>query len=261
MYKQGNGRRMLKKLFDRIGPAGSALRKVAGVAISILMLAAFATGASWSYLSDSETSSGNSVQAGSLDLVPLVSGSYTGGSAFLYVVTPGGNGINGNVSFYKLAPGQNGNIEWTLSNTGSLPGTLTVSITGTFTDGVAAVEPESFFNGTNGLPSNNGGGNGDLDEYVMVTLQKGAGASQSAAEAALASGYINPGHNNTDSTPFALGEMAALWNGDSTSMSAAGGSACYVVYRFNWSLSDTDPNISITQGDTAQLDITFTLSQ
>jgi hypothetical protein len=93
------------------------------------------------------------------------------------------------------------------------------------------------------------------------------GASQSAAETALATGYINAGHNGSDSTPFALGNLGTLWDGNTTSVSASGGSTSYVVYLFRWYLtsatmgSPSYNNINIIQGDTAQLDLGFTLTQ
>ena len=261
---------MFSKLQDRKGKTegtGGRFRIVAGGLIAaLLVLSVSATGA-WAYFHDTETSTGNTFTAGTLNLISTLSGSYTNGTAGLYQVTPGGDGVNGCVMFDVMAPDQYGTIKWVLSNTGSVSGTLTVSLAGIFTDGPAAVMPESLYDGTGGRPLNNASTYGELGAYVMVTLQKGVGSSQSAAETALATGYINAGHNGTDPTPFALGNLGALWNLDTTSMSAGGGSASYVVYVFTWSLTSASlgttlyNNINIIQGDTAQLDLDFVLSQ
>ncbi len=246
---------------------GPMLKKLAGLTIAALLVLGVTAGASWSYFRDTETSAGNTITAGTLDLVVTDSGSYTNGPAWLYSVTAGGNGINGDVVFGVMAPDQYGTIKWVLSNTGSTAGTLTVSLSGTFTDGPAARVPESLYDGTGSLPLNNAGGYGELGQYVMVTLQKGVGSSQSAAEAALVTGYINAGPNGSDTTPFALGNLGALWNGNTVSMSASGSSGSYVVYLFSWYLTSAAMgstlynNINITQGDTAQLDLGFNLAQ
>ena len=170
------------------------LKKLIGLGVAFMLVLGVTTGTSWAYFRDTETSTGNTITAGTLDLVPLESGSYTGGSPSLYVVTPGGNGINGNVVFDKMAPGQSGTIEWVLHNTGSLSGTLTTSLSGVFALAASPGEPKTLVPGYFANP------NGYLGTYVMVTLQKGVGANQAAAESALATGYINAGHN----TPFHL---------------------------------------------------------
>jgi predicted ribosomally synthesized peptide with SipW-like signal peptide len=245
------------------------LKKLIGLAVAVLLLLGMTYSAAWAYFRDTETSTGNTITAGTLDLVSVVSGSYTGGPSGLYQVTAGSNGINGNVVFDVMAPDQYGTIKWVLTNTGSLAGTLTVSLNGTFTDGVTAKVPESLYDGSGGRPLNNASTYGDLGEYVMVTLQKGVGSSQSAAESALATGYINTitPNGNINSTAYALGGLRALWDENTTSMTASGGSSSYVVYLFSWYLTSAKlestlyNNINIIQGDTAQLDLTFALSQ
>jgi predicted ribosomally synthesized peptide with SipW-like signal peptide len=234
------------------------LKKLIGLTLAVLLLLGMTAGAAWAYFRDTETSTGNSFTLGTLDLVPLVTGSYTGGPAGLYQVTAGGNGINGNVVFDTMAPDQYGTIKWVLSNTGSIAGTLTVALSGLFSDGLTAKVPESLYDGASGRLLNNASGHGELDQYVMVALQKGVGSSQVAAEAAMTY-MLGP-------TPVALSNMAGVLNGNTTSMTASGGSASYVVYLFSWYLTSATlgplyNSINITQGDTAQLDLTFTLNQ
>ena len=225
---------------------GSAqgIYRIAWLTVAALLLLALTATGTRAFFRDTRTSGGNSIAAGTLDLVPAVAGVYSGLPAN-YTVTAGGDSINGNVVFSRVAPGQSGSIQWTLTNRGSLPGTLTLPSIITFSEN-GSVEPESLF------AANNGGGNGDLDQYFLVTLQKGIGTNE--ASALLALDWIN------GSTPWAISGLGAVLNAQSTIMAARGGNDT-VVYLLSWSLSADDPNINIVQGDSALVDITFSLSQ
>ncbi|MFA7218606.1 MAG: TasA family protein [Dehalococcoidales bacterium] len=213
--------------------------------ILALCLLVGVVGGTYAYFSDAETSNDNHMTAGTLDLVSLVSGSYSGDSS-LYSVTVGGNGINGYVAFNRILPGETGTIKWVISNTGNTPGTFTISATCTF-DENGSNEPEAA------IPSNNTGGNGDLDEYVTVTLQRGVGTDQTSAEAALT--YIL----GTAETPVAMGGLEAALNAQSLTLGASGGNDT-IIYVLTWSLPDHEL-INVVQSDTAEIDITFSLVQ
>jgi predicted ribosomally synthesized peptide with SipW-like signal peptide len=220
------------------------IKRVLGLTLAAMLVIGLAATGTWAYLSDSQKSSGNVFTSGKLDLVPLTTGSYSG-SASLYHVTAGGNGVNGKVVFDSIAPGQNGSFEWVLRDNGSLPGTLTISYSNTFNDsGVSALKTLAIAHGATG----------DLAQYLMVTLQRGTGANQAAAEAAMT--YIL----GSAGSPVALSNLAAVLNAQSQALAASGG-ANTVVYKLSWSLSNTDPNVNVVQADTAQLNLTFTLSQ
>lgn len=221
-------------------------KAIIGLCIAIVVLLSLITSTTWTYFNDTESSSNNTFTAGTLDLVPLVTGSYSG-LASLYHIVAGGNGVNGNVVFDKIAPGQNGTIEWVLSNTGKLAGTLSIACTTIFAENGSS-ELESLATG------NNGGSNGDLDQYLLVTLQRGVGTDQASAEAAMT--YIL----GTVSSPVAISGLEAVLDAQNQALAASGGNDT-VVYQLTWSLSSSDPNINIVQSDTAQIDITFTLSQ
>jgi predicted ribosomally synthesized peptide with SipW-like signal peptide len=239
---------MLREIFDRIGPAGSTLRKAAGVAISLFIMAAFTAGATWSYMSDSENSTGNSITAGTLDLVPLVNGTYSGDGGNYYV-TPSGNGINGHVEFGLVSPGESGRIGWILTNNGSIGGTLTLSSVFTFLENIVTT-PESA------IPANNSGGNGDMDQYLLVTLQRGIGSDQTDAEASMS--YIL----GSSGGYVAISGLEAVLDAESVTLAAGGGDDT-VVYLLNWRLPDAaeEPDIAIVESDSAQIDITFTFIQ
>ena len=224
------------------------MNRTLGLILAIILalcLLAGIVGGTYAYFSDTETSTDNHMTAGTLDLVPLVTGSYSGDSS-LYSVAAGGNGINGNVTFGMIAPGQTGTIEWVLSNTGTLGGTLTIASTSTFTEN-GTNEPEGAVSG------NNGGGNGDLDDYLKVTLQRGVGTDQASAEAALS--YIL----GSAGSPVAISGLDAVLNAEGQTLAASGANDT-IVYVLTWSLPD-DPDINIVQSDTAEIDVTFTLTQ
>ena len=214
--------------------------------MTIAVVLAIIGGGTWAYFSDTETSTGNSFTAGTLNLVPSTSGT---GPTGKYTVTAGGDGINGNVVFNMLAPGDSGSITWTLTNNGSLNGTLTMASTATFAEN-GSNEPETAVVG------NNNGSNGDLDEYMGVRLKRGAT-------------YILGDTSNY--VPFS--GLAAVLNAESQSLTASG----TLTYVLEWQIAtdvkgagadgkfgtvdDVQVDDNIIQSDSATVDITFTLTQ
>jgi len=197
------------------------------IVLGVLMLALL-IGGLYGYFDDTETSTGNVFTAGTLNLVATDNGT---GPAGKYTVTAGGDGINGNVVFDRIAPGDNGTITWTLSNTGNINGTLSMVSAVTFGEGVIP-EPELTVVG------NDGGGNGDLDQYVGVKLQRDGA-------------YIL----GDAGTWGAFANLQAALNAESRSLVAGGA----ITYVFTWNIDSSVGNI--IQGDTADIGITFALAQ
>jgi hypothetical protein len=227
------------------------LKRILGLSlIGVIALCLFA-GTTWAAISDRADGTSNGLISGKLDLKPSIEGTYSGSASFLHVTSSGDQATN-KVVLDKVAPGQSGTIKWVLENTGTVAGTLSISCSGTaypyFTDGVAAVAPESLFG------ANNTDGNGDLDQYMKVTLQRGQGVDQTAAQGAYS--YIL----GSAGSPVAISGLEAVLDAQSIALAASGGSDT-LVYLLSWSLSNTEANINIVQGDTAEIDVTFTLSQ
>jgi len=224
------------------------MNRTLGLILAIILalcLLAGIVGGTYAYFSDTETSTDNHMTAGTLDLMSLVSGSYSGDES-LYSVTEGGNGINGYVTFDRILPGQTGTIKWVITNTGNTSGTFTISSTCTFDENGSNVPEEA-------ISGNNDGENGELDEYVKVTLQRGVGTDQSSAEAALS--YIL----GSAETPAAMGGLEAVLDAQSLTLEGSGEDDT-LVYILTWSLPD-DELINVVQSDTAEIDITFSLVQ
>ncbi len=221
------------------------MKKILGLTIASLLIMSMVAGGIWSYFTDIETSSSNLLTAGTLDLSPTTSG---GGPAGKYTVTSGGDGVNGKVVFDKLLPGESGTITWVLVNNGSLSGTLVIASTDTFSD-VSQNEVE------NAVSGNDGGGNGDLDAYVGVKLQRGVGTDQANAEANFT--YILGDAGNY----MPISGLEAILDTQSVAMAANGGNDT-IVYQLSWNIASPLPvNDNIIQSDSAQIDITFTLNQ
>ena len=225
------------------------MKKIIGLTIAALLIIGIVGGGTYAYFSDTETSTGNSLTAGTLNLVSTVSGTAPA-DATKYTLTAGGDGINGNVVLTRVAPGDNGTIVWTLNNSGTLSGNVTMASSNvTFTDGVAAVDPES---GVTVPHANNGGSNGDLDEFVGVKLQR-------------ASTYILG--DATTYVPFS--GLQAILAAENQSIGAGGS----LAYTFSWSVATDIVGLggstalnalvddNIIQGDSATIDIAFTLTQ
>jgi predicted ribosomally synthesized peptide with SipW-like signal peptide len=203
------------------------VRLSALIVLAVLMLSLL-IGGLYGYFDDTETSTGNVFTAGTLNLVATDNGT---GPAGKYIVTPGGDGINGKVVFDRIAPGDNGTITWTLTNNGNLNGTLTMASTVTFAEN-GSNEPEAA------AIVANGGTDLGLGERVGVKLQcNGA--------------YIlgNAG------TWGSFANLQSTLNAESQSLVAAG----TITYVFTWNIDSSVGNI--IQGDTANIDVTFTLDQ
>ncbi len=221
------------------------LKRITGLTLAALLTMSMVAGGVWAYFSDVETSASNILLAGTLDLSPTTNGASTGN----YTVTPGGDQVNGKVVFQKMLSVESGNITWVLTDTGSIAGTLVITSSVTFSD-VDQNEVETAVLG------NNGGGNGDLDAYVGVKLQRGVGTDQASATANFT--YILG-----DAGTYApLSGLQAVLNAQSVAMAASGGNDT-VVYKLSWDIGSLfgGVNPNIVQSDNAQIDITFTLNQ
>ena len=224
----------------------TTIKRLVGLALATMLTVSMVAGGVWAYLSDVETSAGNILLAGTLDLSPTTDG---GGPSGKYTVTPGGDQVNGKVVFQKLLPGESGNITWVLTDTGSTAGTMVITSNVTFSD-VSQNEVETA------VPGNNDGGNGDLDAYVGVKLQRGIGTDQANAIANFT--YIL----GSAGSYAAFSSLQAVLNAQSVAMAASGGNDT-IVYKLSWEIGSLfgGVNDNIIQSDNAQIDITLTLNQ
>lgn len=200
------------------------IRLSALVAVLVLMLALL-IGGLYGTFDDEETSVGNVFTAGTLNLVSVISGS---GFTDNVVVNEQTDGINDNVTFGMVMPGDNGTITWTLTNDGTVDGTLALVSTVVCSEN-GLNEPETLDD-----PDGLGDGTGELDDLILCTLY---------IDGADASGEIS------------LAAMEAFLN--ATVLLDAGQT---VVYQLDWRINDATTGNEL-QSDTAQININFTLTQ
>jgi predicted ribosomally synthesized peptide with SipW-like signal peptide len=195
--------------------------------LGVLMLALL-IGGLYGYFDDTETSTGNVFTAGTLNLVSEIDG--VGYSD----ISEGLDGINDNITFGMVAPGESGSITWTLTNDGTVDGELTLVCTDNVFGENGSNEPELAVFG------NDSGGNGDLDEYMTCQLScEGTYITNGGI-----SGYV----------PFS--DLAAALNSQAN---VALGAGLDTVYLLEWQIDSSVGNI--IQSDTANIGITFTLTQ
>ena len=108
------------------------MKKIIGLSIAALLIIGIVGVGTFASFSDTATSTGNTWTAGTLVLSEITLGA-SGNTAFTGAPIPTG-GINGNVQFGPVVPGSSGTITWTLSNTGNVPGKLTLVSATTFND-------------------------------------------------------------------------------------------------------------------------------
>ena len=195
------------------------IRLSALIAVMVLMLALL-IGGLYGTFSDTEESTGNVFTAGSLNLLSEIDG------ANYSAIAQTADGINDNITFAGLLPNDAGSVTWTLTNDGTVDGTLSLVCTDNFSEnGVNEPEQESG--------DTVGDGTGELDETIYFqlyidTVEQTSGPEQLAGLAT----YLN------DSTTLAAGQT--------------------MVYELTWTIGDEGNEI---QSDSARFDITFTLAQ
>jgi predicted ribosomally synthesized peptide with SipW-like signal peptide len=204
------------------------MKKIIGLTIAALLIIGLVAGGTLAYFSDTEASNGNTFTAGTLNLVSTVDGT---GAAGKFIITAGGDGLNGNVAFSNIAPGETGTITWTLSNTGSISGNLTMLAATTFGEGAAPNDAELAADSTNLV---------GLDQKLTVWVTRG--------------GTDIPGLGTTLAY-VPMSDLAAGLNLENQTIAASGS----LVYVLNWQVPTIVGNE--IQGDNATLDITFTLTQ
>jgi len=190
----------------------------------IFAVAAIATGITWAYFSDTETSIGNTFTAGSLDLT--IDGVHT-------------NVVKFNVN--NMRPGNQPKGTYTLANVGTINGYLDIEniVVTNYENG--CVDPEI---GAGDVTCGNPGlGEGELQDVVNLRLFIDYGCD----------GWISTGditfYNGLVKNLPASFELNEPLN--------AGGSRCIVALFDWWSTS----NDNKAQGDSMIIDMTFELAQ
>jgi predicted ribosomally synthesized peptide with SipW-like signal peptide len=207
------------------------------IVLAVLMLSLL-IGGLYGVFQDTETSNENTFTVGTLNLVSVIDGSgYS-------TLNERADGLNDNITFDMVAPGDNGSVTWALTNDGNLDGNLTMASVVTFAENVAN-EPEIA------------AGAGGLNQYMGVRLMRDGSYILGIT------GYV----------PFS--GLETVLDAQNQTLAASG----TITYVLEWQIqsdietagddgvfdtndaNEVDVDDNKIQSDSANIDITFTLTQ
>jgi spore coat-associated protein N len=203
------------------------MKKIIGLSVAALLLLGVIGGATFAYFSDTESSTNNSLTAGTLDLN-----------------IDGGNVAVNTFSVSAVAPGDSGSGSSTLSNVGSMAGELDISTSAvTNTPGSGGTEYE--------------GGSGELGAVAQIAMY--LDIDQSGDWNAGDVGLMSDGTTYASPTPLDYDVIdnyaSESWNEVITAMAVSAADDIIVL----WQVPTTADNT--IQGDSVSFDITFILEQ
>jgi predicted ribosomally synthesized peptide with SipW-like signal peptide len=206
------------------------MKKIIGLTIAAVMVVALVGIGTWAYFSDTETSTGNTLSAGTLDLkVATSAGAYGDAAVTTFSVS-------------NIKPGDSGNGSTRLANNGSINGNLSVNT--------------SAVTNTAGTTGEFAGGSGELGAAAEMAVY--IDVNQNGAFDA---GDIGLKSDGTTYLPTTL-EYAAInsytsktWNNIETMTPTTEDNL-----RVEWRLTDSGDQNSL-QGDSVSINFTFTLMQ
>lgn len=209
------------------------MKKILGLSIAALLVMGLVGGGTWAYFSDPETSTGNILSAGTLDLTL--------------------NGANANVNIMaglvNKAPGDSDNTSFaTLANAGSVAGELDIATgAATNTESVGATEYEADVIG--GAGAGELGANAEIAPWLDLNAD---GVFDAGSDKALKS------DNTVVTTTLQWNTVdnfaSKTWN-EVISANMTGTPRFYLAWRIPTSANNT------IQGDSFTLGFTFTLEQ
>jgi predicted ribosomally synthesized peptide with SipW-like signal peptide len=216
------------------------VRKILGLTVAALLVLGLVGGGTWAYFSDVETSTGNILTAGTLDL------NIDGGNADVKVIK---------TSVSNVAPGDSGSEYVLLANVGSLIGVMDVEVSAIANEDNGEEDPEDDQATDTGL--------GDLGSQATIVLWLDANEN-----GVFDSGDIELNDDGAHAWASGTNEtltMAAIDDYDLVSWADAiildesGGTNDEVRLYVDWEVPDATDNRIM--GDSASFDITFTLNQ
>ena len=221
------------------------MKKIIGLTLAALLIIGIVGGGTWAYFNDTEISQNNTLVAGSLDLQ-------------VGATDPCTESID---LGFQLQPGDSGNAaDWTVTNLGSVSGTLKVDMGSIVNYENTRIEPEQAAGDTT-----TGATEGELGDYVDVAIwldinQSGiwdSGDMYLKSDGTVVdwvSGSSVPSEAYDDVNNYA----GINWeSADGMPPLAGSGDLDFMVeYDF-----PSDANDNRTQSDSSVFDITFTLEQ
>lgn len=199
------------------------MKKILVSLMTIAMVSALIGGGVYAYFSDTETSTGNTFTAGTMDL------NLDGGNANVVKFTVA-----------NVKPGDTGSGSYTVANVGTIPGYLDLTPIAVTQSTGSSTDPE--------LADEAGGvDTAQLGNYLMVHIFVDADHD----------GTWDAGEADIFGTSAAPAAVATIGTGLNSSVALADGGTVYIAVA--WSVPASATNR--IQGDGVTLDITFSLDQ
>jgi predicted ribosomally synthesized peptide with SipW-like signal peptide len=210
------------------------MKKIMGLTVSALMVMGLVGGGTWAFFSDIETSTGNTLAAGTLDLT-----------------INGGNDPVTLLNVSDIYPGGSGSNGTTLNNAGNIGGTLAIWI-----DSITNTESSA---GTEFTGDSINGSSGELGSALELAMyiDVDQGGSFNAGDI----GLKNDGTTYTPSSldyQIANSYVSANWTDVYSGNMAAGDSDNFIILYQLPTGSTADNSY---QGDSIIVDFTFNLNQ
>ncbi len=202
------------------------MKKIFGLTIAALLVIGMVSGGTWAYFSDTESSTNNSLTAGTLDL------NINGGNIAVTTFTA-----------TAVAPGDSGSGNSTLANVGSMGGELDITF--------------SAITNTGGVGGEYGDGVGNLGASAEIAVY--VDVDQSSSWTAGDIGLKSDG--TTYSFPTALGYAtidsyaSKIYNAVEANMATSAADGFIVLWRVPAGAGNS------IQGDSVSFDITFVIEQ
>ena len=201
------------------------MKKILGLAIAALIVIALVGAGTWAYFSDTESSTNNSLTAGTLDLT-----------------VDGGNTAVTTFSVTGKAPGDSGSGSTTLANAGNLSGELDVTF--------------SAITNTGGSSGEFGDSNGNLGAVAQIAVYVDVDSSDTWTSGDIGLKSDGTTYNHPTALDYAVIDNYGSDNFDAVETIAASASDNFVVM---WQVPTSAGNN--IQGDSVSFNVTFTLEQ
>ena len=202
------------------------MKKIFGLTVAALLVIGMAGGGTWAYFSDTESSTGNSLTAGTLDLT--VDGVNTAVTTF---------------SVSSVAPGASGSGSTTLANAGNLAGELDVAF--------------SAITNTGGSSGEFGDSSGDLGGIAQIAVYLDIDQSGTWTSGDIGLSDNGSAYNNPTALSYAVLDNYGSDSFDAViaAMAASAADDFIILWQVATSANNT------IQGDLVSFDVTFTLEQ
>jgi len=201
------------------------MKKIMGLAVAAILIIALASGGTWAFFSDTESSANNSLSAGVLDLTA------DGGDAAVTTFSVSGKG-----------PGDSGSGSTTLANAGDMSGELDITF--------------SSITSTGGATGEFGDSVGNLDSVAEIAIYVDVDASGTWTDGDIGLKSDATTYNHPTALDYATIASYGSDSFDAIETMAIGASDDLVIM---WQIPTAATNN--IQGDSVSFDLTFTLEQ